>query len=156
MAVEYFLKLDGIEGDATDAKHKGELKLESFSWGLAQTIASARGGGAGAGKPQFQDLAFVQRTGKASTKLFLACATGQHLKSAVLTIRRAGAKGVKTELLLIKLSDVLVSSFQESGAAGEEVLETVTLVYSRLELVSRPQSPGELKAGFDLTTNKKI
>ena len=156
MAVDYFLKLDGIEGDSTDAKHKGELKLESFSWGLAQTVAQTRGAGGAAGKPQFQDLSFVQRTGKASTKLFLACATGQHLKSAVLTVRRAGAKGVKTDLLLIKLGDVLVSSFQESAAAGEEVLETVTLVYSRLELVSRPQSPGELKAGFDLTTNKTI
>ena len=64
MVVDYFLKLDGIEGDSTDAKHKGELKLESFSWGLAQTVAPARGAGGGAGKAQFQDLSFVQRSGR--------------------------------------------------------------------------------------------
>ena len=29
----YFLKLDGILGESTDAKHKGEIQLLSFSWG---------------------------------------------------------------------------------------------------------------------------
>ena len=32
-AFDYFLKLDGIPGESTDAKHKGEIVVESFSWG---------------------------------------------------------------------------------------------------------------------------
>ena len=68
------------------------------------------------GRPQFEDLAFVQRTSKASPKLFLACATGQHVKTAVLTARKAGK--AQLEYLTIKLGDVLVASFQESGAVG--------------------------------------
>ena len=158
-AVDYFLKLDGIEGESTDAKHKGELVLESFGWGVSQSGGATRGGGAGAGKAQFQDLVFVQRTSKASPKLFLACATGQHLKSAILTARKAGKAPL--EFLTITLADVLVSSFQETGVAGEAPLETVSLAFARIEIAYRAQAATgkpapALKAGFDLKANKAI
>ncbi len=35
MAVDFFLKLTEIEGESTDAKHKDELIIESFGWGLS-------------------------------------------------------------------------------------------------------------------------
>ncbi len=76
-AVDYFLKLDGIEGESTDAKHKGELVLESFGWGVSHAGAGGgAGGGGGAGKAQFQDLVVVLRTSKASPKLFLGLRDG--------------------------------------------------------------------------------
>ncbi|MBA3245773.1 MAG: type VI secretion system tube protein Hcp [Actinobacteria bacterium] len=162
-AVEYFLKLDGIEGESTDAKHKGELVLDSFGWGVSQSGVGAGGagggGGGGAGKAQFQDFVFVQRTSKASPKLFLACVTGQHLKTAVLTARRSGKNPL--EFLTITLGDVLVASFQETGVAGEVPLETVSLAFARLEIAYRPQSATgkpapALKAGFDLKLNKPV
>ena len=101
----------------------------------------------------------MQRTNNASPKLFLACATGQRLKTAILTARKAG-KG-QQEYLTVKLSDVLVSSFQEAGATGEEAFETVSLAYAKLEIVYRPWTATgavapEVKAGFDLKLNKKI
>ena len=159
-AVDYFLKLDGIDGESTDVKHKGELVLESFGWGVSQLGGTpGGGGGGGAGKAQFQDLVFVHRTSKASPKLFLACATGQRLKSAILTARKAGKAPL--EFLTIKLGDVLVSSFQETGTAGELPLETVSLAFAKLEIAYRPQSTTgkpapELKAGFDLKLNKPV
>jgi type VI secretion system secreted protein Hcp len=157
-AVDYFLKLDGIEGESTDQKHKGALVLESFGWGLAQAgAAPGGGGGGGAGKPRFEDLAFVHSTSKASPKLFLACATGKHLKSAVLIARKAGT--AQLEFLRITLTDVLVSSVQETGAAGELPLETVTLAAAKVEIAYRPQTADgkaapEVKAGYDLKLSK--
>ena len=57
MAFDAFLKLDGIPGDSTDATHKGEIDVMSFSWGESQPIAThGAGGGGGAGKVSFQDL----------------------------------------------------------------------------------------------------
>ncbi len=158
MAVDYFLKLDGVQGDSTDSKHKGEIEPVSFGWGVSQSAAPASGG-AGAGKAQFRDLAFVQRTGKSSTTLFLACATGKHLKVATLTARKAG--GTPFEFLTIKLSDVLVSSFDASAADGEDSFEHVTLRYARIEIAYRPQGPGgqalpALTAGFDVKKNKAL
>ena len=158
-SVDYFLKLDGIEGESTDAKHKGELEPESFGWGVSLAASPGRGGGGGAGKPQFQDLTFVKRTDKASPMLFLTCATGKHVKTAVLTARKAGEE--QLEYLTVRLGDVLVSSFQVTAVGDEPPLETVTLAYAKLEIVYRPQTATgaagpEVKAGFDVKRGKQL
>src|SRR5262245_66045949 len=107
MATDYFLKLEGVEGESTDDKHKGEIDREQFSFGERQQGTGGHGGGGGAGKVQMNDFRFVSRTCKASPKLFLACATGEHLKKAVLTCRKAGKD--QQEYLIVTMEDVLVS-----------------------------------------------
>ncbi|HAF25425.1 MAG TPA: type VI secretion system tube protein Hcp, partial [Blastocatellia bacterium] len=37
MAVDMFLKLEGIKGESKDKVHKDEIHIESFSWGMDQT-----------------------------------------------------------------------------------------------------------------------
>jgi type VI secretion system secreted protein Hcp len=160
MAVDYFLKIDGIEGESRDAKHTNEIELESFSWGESQATASGRGGGAGAGKVSMQDLVATMRTSKASPQLVLACASGQHIKSATLTARKAG-KG-QQEFFVLKLSDVLVSSYQIGGSAGSDSPgDSIALDFARIEVEFRPESPtgkaeAPVKAGWDVKANKKI
>ncbi|MDP1804754.1 MAG: type VI secretion system tube protein Hcp, partial [Acidimicrobiales bacterium] len=90
MAVDMFLKLDGINGESRDSKHKGEIEIESFSWGASNSGSAAHAGGAGggAGKGSMQDVSFVTRGSKASPQLFLAGASGQHLRSGLRTGRR--------------------------------------------------------------------
>ena len=118
MAAQAFLKIDGIKGESTDAKHAGEIDVESFSWGVSQSGSAAVAGGAGAGKASVSDFSFMTRSTTASPQLFLACASGKHLKSAVFTARRAGAAPV--EFLKITFTDVLISSYQESGSSGDD------------------------------------
>lgn len=43
--VEYFLKVDGIQGESVDPKHKDEIELISYGWGLAQASTSGAGPG---------------------------------------------------------------------------------------------------------------
>ena len=69
MAVDYFLKLKGIEGESTDEKHKNEIDVQSWSWGETQSGSAASGGGSGAGKVAMQDFNFVMKVNKASPKL---------------------------------------------------------------------------------------
>ena len=45
MAVNAWLKLDGIKGESLDSKHKDEIDLLSFSWGMAQPGSFGQGGG---------------------------------------------------------------------------------------------------------------
>ena len=156
---DYFLKLDGIAGESTDAKHKDEIELVSFSWGVAQSGTSPGGGGGGAGKAQFQDFQFTQHTQRSSPALLLACASGQHIKSAVLTGRTTGK--VQLEFLTIKFTDVLVSSFSEVAHEPDRPLDAVGLGFARIEVVYRPQSAtgkpaGEVAAGWDLKANRKV
>jgi len=158
-AVDYFLKLDGIQGGSTDAKHKGEIDLQSFSWGETNAGSGSAGGGGGAGKVQFHDFHVVSKVDKASPVLMLSCATGKHLKEAVLTARKAG-KG-QQEFLVIKMNDVLISSYQLEGSeAGDAFpLEEVSFSFARIEFVFRPQdASGKLlppiSASFDVKASK--
>ena len=45
MANDYFLKIDGIEGESADHKHKGEIDIMSYSMGATQTGTFSMGGG---------------------------------------------------------------------------------------------------------------
>ncbi len=158
-AVDYFLKLDGIPGESQDKAHKDEIQLESFSWGAANTGSRAAGGGGGAGKVNMQDFTFTQKTNKSSPKLFLSCATGEHIKAATLTARKAGKDQI--EFLTIKLTDVIVTSFQETGDDGEYPLEEIALDFAKIEVSYKPtgadgKAAAELKAGWDIKANKKV
>jgi len=159
-AVDYFLKIDGIQGESVDSKHKGEIELESFSWGETNPGA-AGGGGGGAGKVHIQDLHFVTRVNKASPKLMLACATGKHIKQAVLTARKAGKAA--QEFLVFKFTDLLVSSYQIGGSHDSDVVPTdqISFNFAKIELEYRPQkADGSLdapvKAGWDVKANKPL
>lgn len=161
MAVDYFLKMEGIQGESQDAKHKGEIEIESFSWGLSQTGTLAAGGGGGAGKVQFQDFHFTTRVSKASPSLMLGCATGQHIKEGTLIARKAGQE--QQEFIKITLTDILVSSYQSGGSSGSDTLPTdqFSLNFAKVEFAYYPQkADGSLdapvKGGWDLKANKKV
>ena len=106
-AVDFYLKLDGIDGESADHKHKGSIDIESFSWGVTQMGAHGAGGGGGAGKASFNDFHFTMKVNKATPKLMLACATGEHIKKAVLIARKAGKD--QQEYMKVTMSDILVS-----------------------------------------------
>ena len=110
MAVDMFLKIDGVLGDSTDPQHQGEIELLSFDWGEANPAAAAHsaGGGGGAGKAVMQDFHFVARSSQASPRLMLACSTAYPLKEAILTVRKAGSQATYMKL---KLTDLVVSNY---------------------------------------------
>jgi type VI secretion system secreted protein Hcp len=159
-AVDYFLKFDGIKGESTDVKHKDEIDVESWSWGETHAGAGPSGGGGGAGKVSMQDFQFVMGLNRASIGLMRACATGQHIKTATLSARKAG-KG-QQEYLTFKFHDVLVSSFQTGGSEDAVVpTDSVSFNFAKIEVEYKPQKPdgsfaAGIKAGWYAKTNKKL
>jgi type VI secretion system secreted protein Hcp len=159
MAVDYFLKIDGIPGESTDDKHKGEIEVLSWSWGETQPASPSAGSGGGAGKVQMSDLTVGAHFSKASPQLLLTCATGKHVKSAVLTARRSGK--AQTDFLTFSLSDVLVSPYQTGGVSAEMPLDSISLSFSKIEVSYKEQkTDGSLgpaiRVGWDRKTNKQL
>jgi len=156
MSVDYFLKIQGIEGESEDAKHPNEIQLESWSWGENQSGSFAYGGGGGAGKVQMTDFSFVMKANKASPKLFLACANGEHIPEALLTGRKAGKE--QQDFMKVKFSDLLISSYVTggSGGGGDEIpTESISFNFAKIEMEYREQRPdgqleGPVRAGYDL------
>lgn len=158
MASSIFARIGTIKGESRDAKHKDEIEVLSWSWGVSQSGTAGHGGGGGAGKASFQDLTFTHHVDKASPLLMKACATGEHVKDATITVRKAG-KG-QQEYLVITLTDLLVTSVSTSvSAEGDATMESVGMSFAKVDLEYKPQkADGSLEAGihfkYDLKTNK--
>ena len=156
-AVDYFLKIDGIQGESRDAKHKGAIELQSFSWGAANPARAGAGAGGGAGKVALQDFSVAMHVNKASPHLFLACATGRHIKQATLVGRKAGK--VQQEFLIYRFTDVLVSSYQTRGSDDVQPMDEISFNFARIDVEYRAQKPdgsldAPVKAGWDAKANK--
>jgi type VI secretion system secreted protein Hcp len=155
---DYFLKIEGIEGESSDSKHKGEIDIESFEWGESHTIVYGSHAEGSKTKVQMQDVHFTMFASKASTKLMTACATGQSFPKATFTLRKSG--GDQQEFMKFTFYDVRIDSYSIGGptaeARGHEKsldekrenpvpLERITLNFGEIEVEYREQkSVGDL------------
>jgi type VI secretion system secreted protein Hcp len=158
MAVDMFLKLDGIKGESQDHKHKDEIHIESFSWGMSQTGAHGAGGGGGAGKVSVHDISVTKFVDKSTPNLMLHCCNGKHIPNGLITVRKAGEKPV--EYLKIKLVDILISGVQDAGHGSDLITENVTINFAKFHVEYTEQAadgtgkPGG-EMGWDVKSNTK-
>jgi type VI secretion system secreted protein Hcp len=148
--VDYFLKIDGINGESTDDKHKGEIVIESWSWGVTQSAigtgnrAPTRGCPTAINFSKFVDLS--------TPALMLSAVNGATIPKATLVGRKAGQE--QQEFLKIELTNILVSSYSVSGGAGDSLpYDAFALNFSSASIEYREQKPdgtigGTPKAGF--------
>jgi type VI secretion system secreted protein Hcp len=153
MPVEMFLKLAGIDGESTDAKHKGEIDVLAWSWGLSQEGGSPGGGGGGAGRVKIENISIQKLVDLASPLLLSFSATGKHISDGTLTTRKAG-KGAKAggEFLLFKMGNVIVTSVQVAAAQdGNAPTESITLSFGKVEFDYKDKA-----FKFDVTGGKPV
>jgi type VI secretion system secreted protein Hcp len=92
--------------------------------------------------------------------LFLKCATGEHIKEATLTVRKAG--GEQQEFYKITLEDVMISSYQAGGSGNQALpVDQFSLNFAKIDFEYKPQKEdGSLDAGvrggWDLKKNVKL
>lgn len=160
MVSTIFCKIDGIKGESTDANHKDEMELLSFSHGVSQprsATASTAGGGT-TGRCNHTDFSIVKALDSASPILNGQCCSGKHIASIVITLRRAdGDKSVP--YMVYKLSDVVISSVSIGGHSDGVPTESVTFNYAKIEWEYTKQAraggagAGKTNGTWDLTKN---
>lgn len=161
MAVDMFMKISGIQGESPDDKHKNEIDVLSWSWGVSQTGSFQTGGGGGAGKASFSDLSFTKWVDVASPLLMLYTASGEHITDATLVVRKAGGKA-PLEYIKIVMKKVMVTSVSTGGSSGEDRLtENVTLNFAEVNVdyvKQKEDGSGEAPKQFkwDIAANKKL
>src|SRR5215471_19276057 len=138
MAVDMFLKLGDIKGESLDSKHKEEIDVLAWSWGMSNSGTMHMGGGGGAGKANVQDLSFTKYVDKSSPVIALSCCKGKHFDKATLIVRKAGDKPL--EYITLNLEEVLITSVSTGGSGGEDRLtENVTLNFAKYKLSYQAQ-----------------
>lgn len=157
MALEFYLKLDGIPGESSDSKHKEWIEVISFHLAIEQEGASRSGGGESTvGKAQFSDFSIVKRLDKSSPKLALTCANGQHIASAKMELCQATKD--KHPYMKYNLYDVVVSSVKPSGQNTSNTLplEEVSMRFSKIEWEYTPMDhTGKVTAATKANWNLK-
>ncbi len=159
MASDIFAKIGDIKGESLDSKHKDEVELLSWSWGVTNAGTMRGGSGGGEGKATFNDFSFTHHVDKASPVLLKACATGEHIKEATITVRKAG-KG-QQEFLIIKMNDIIITSVNPSGGGdAPATAEHVALQFAKVDLEYKPRkADGSLDVGlhfkYDIKGNKE-
>lgn len=163
MALEMFLKLTGIAGESLDAKHKGEIDVLAWSWGLSQEVASAAGAGAGAGRVKIDNISIQKWVDIASPLLISFETTGKHITDGTLSTRKAGTAGkAGSDFLLFKMTDVIVTSVNVAASADtDRPTESITLGFGKFEFDYQPtKADGSLgpagSVGWDIVTNKQV
>jgi type VI secretion system secreted protein Hcp len=153
MAVDYFLKLDGIDGESSDSNHKNEIQIMSFSWGASQVTSVAGTGGSGAGKADLSDFSIMTYFDKATPKFFKSIGAGTHVKSGTMTANKAGGAG--KPFLKIDFKELFVTSLQVSGSS-EIPSVSVSFSYNEIKIdYSVQNDQGNLASTGAVTYNVK-
>jgi type VI secretion system secreted protein Hcp len=139
-----YLKIGDIKGEATDPRHKDEIDVLSWSWG--ETSAGITGGAGGGGRISLGGFDFKLKVNKATPKLMLACATGEPIEEATLTVtRRAPDGGDDFPYLKIKFSNLLISSYQTGGSAGDVIpTDQISFNFSAIRFEYTVEATGEV------------
>jgi len=146
MAVDMFMKIATIKGESRDDKHKDEIDVLAWSWGLSQSGSTHVGHGGGAGKVNVQDLSFTKYIDSASNALILGCCKGTHYPEVLLTVRKAG--DTPLEYIKITMKEVIITAVSTGGSGGEDRLtENVTLNFAEFKFEYQPQSAKGGKEG---------
>ena len=136
-AVDYFLKIDGVEGESTDSRHKGEIEIESWSWGVTQSTSGA--GGSRAGKPCVSPMSFSKPVDKATPPLMANAVSGMVIPKAILIGRKAGKD--QQEYLKLELKNVMVTSYQTGGSNTSLPVDQFSLNFASMTVEYKPQNP---------------
>ena len=150
-AGDMFFKVKGakhgqITGEAQDDKHKGEIEVLSWSWGMQGK--SSVGGGTATGKATMRELRIVKKVDKASTALMSALRTNEVIKEGILTLRKTGTS--KIEYLKITIQDgrvmgLDVEAGDDSGTAT--LLERVSFSFNKISVEYTPQGGDGMPQG---------
>ena len=160
MAVDMYIKFDGVDGECVESKHEKWIDVESFHWGVSHHVDMV-GSAHTSGKATIEAFSFTKQVDAASPKLALDCCTGQHIPKAEINFCQS--TGDRLVWMTYKFTDVMVSHYQISGSqqGSDRPQESVSVSFGKWEQSYKPTDKtgklgGAVPAGYDLKLNKKV
>jgi type VI secretion system secreted protein Hcp len=156
MAVDFYLKLDGIQGEATNTGFSNQIQLLSWSWGGANVSSVAGTSGSGAGKVDLHDFNAMIYFDKSTPKLFTAMCSGKHISTGTLSAVKSGADN--KPYLKVDFTEMFITNLQIS-ASSEIPSVSLSFTYGKITIdYSVQDQKGNLAsigpASYDLKQNK--
>ncbi len=146
MAVDAFLKIEGVEGESKVKSMTNWIDILDVNFSIHNRSGSHYGGGAGVGRADFGDIAFVKRYDKSSPKLMAFCADGEHIDKVEVKLRKSGGKE-QLEFLTIEMKHCFITSVVPSGLTSGEGMESVGISFEEFKLSYQEQDEKGAKQG---------
>lgn len=133
MAVDMFLKIEGIDGESTDDGHQQWIEILSFNHGVSQPVSGASGtGGRTGGRADFHDFIITKTLDNATPDLNMHCCNGKHIPK--IEVELCLATEDKHTFMKYEMENVIVSSVSPGGSTGDvKPLETVSFAYGKIK-----------------------
>ena len=149
---DFYLIIPGVEGESIDKEYPKAIQVLRWRWSEQNSGRWGFGQGGGSGKVQMGDFEFEMLTNRASPKLFLSCATGEHIPEAQLVCRKSG--NGQRQFLTITFHDGLVSSYLTSGNDASPFVTNAQGGNAQGVTTANGNAGGAGNAGFDLVMPK--
>ncbi len=140
-AGDVFLKVEcarqgPVKGESHDEKHKDEIDVLGWSWGMrAQTTIA----GGEAGKATLNELVVDKKLDCASTALMSAMRNNELIKSAVLTMRKAGQAQQEFCKVTIKNARITTIDIRCDQPGTSNYTESLSFAFQSLKVEYVPQ-----------------
>ena len=153
MSVDMYMKIEGIDGESTDAKHDKWFEILAFAHHLSQPVSGAsRTGGRTGGRADFGDVMVSKTVDAGTPDLNLFCCNGKHIPK--IEVEFCLATEDKHTFMKYELSDVIITSYSTGGAAADDArpTEEVSFAYGKIKWEYTPiDHTGKAGAAIDRT-----
>lgn len=154
-----YLKLEGIDGNATHADHQKWLDVGSLQWGVGRAISTPAGSSANreASEPSISEVSITKEMDASSPHFMIEACVGDKGKKCEIHLVSTGSPG-RTYATYV-LTNTLVSGYSMSSG-GDRPSETISLNFTKIEYKYIPSGDANdlgspIAVGYDLSTTKK-
>lgn len=152
---DYYLKIEGVDGESMVKNHEKSIQVLGFSFGASRPTTP--GGGMSAGKVVFQDLHITKMIDKATPMLFQACASNKMIPKMSLSVVKTSPDKVTT-YMTYTFVNIGCSSFTNSA---DPLVEEVSFTYQKINIEYTPfdekgAAGDKVISGWDLKANKSV
>lgn len=149
MYLDLTLKRAGkAKGESVAAGHKDDIVVVGFGWGVG--AAGDAVAALSTGRRSYRHLVICKRLDTASTALMSAVATNDEVRSAKLSLRKAG--GEQEDYFSITLEKARVVAYDVDTDGNGDPIEKVTFAFQKVAAEYRVQSAtGQMGASHSFT-----
>lgn len=130
MPSDAFLLINGITGESLAMANN--IELDGYSFG-GTNAADVTGKGLSAGKVSMSEFSFSCPTDTSSYQILKDLYTGQHIPSAVLSVRKSGGNSQPYVYLTITMTNCYVTSWSFGGGASGIPQQSCTIAYEEIK-----------------------
>lgn len=161
MASDAYLKIEGINGESDDERHRNWIEVTNVLYAVHQPRADvvSTAGGHTTGRAELYPVSFKKLADISSPVLLQTCAAGKTIPKAVFEFMRADGDGKPIPYFRMELEHLLIGTITPDSGDGGIITERVQLAYARIKWNYTRQSikggtQGNTSGGWDCSAHK--